>query len=411
MRRGQARRTIASPLAARITEARVVCMATPRGAPGSPPRDPAAMRPGGIGKEPRTMEFSMDTLGWTPAWAQAFASATGDGRDGLLPGRVAREDRDLYQVFTNRGELVARLSGRLRHAARERAALPAVGDWTALALARDGALARIQTVLARKSCFSRKAVFGGGPAGGAGKTAEQVLAANVDFAFLVSGLDEDFNPRRIERYLAIAWDSGARPVIVLNKSDLCGDLGAKRMAIERSSAGVPIHAVSATSGAGMEDLAPYLCPGWTVVFLGSSGVGKSSLINRLLGEERQRTRGVREFDGRGRHVTTARQMFVLSGGALLIDTPGLREIQPWEVEEGVGTVFDDIAALAEDCRFRDCRHLSEPGCAVKQAVAEGRLDEGRLSNYLRLQREEAALAVRRSLRARMVIDRRGKHLR
>ena len=355
------------------------------------------------------MEHSLEAFGWSPAWAQAFSASTGEAPGNLIPGRVTREDRDLYQVFTSRGEMPARLSGRLRHDSYERAALPAVGDWAALAVADDGAVARIEALLPRRSCFSRKAVFGGGVKGAPGRVEEQVLAANVDVAFLVSGLNEDFNPRRIERYLAIAWDSGARPVIVLNKVDLRADPGACIAAIESSAAGAPVHAVSAMSGAGLVELAPYLRYGITVVFLGSSGVGKSSLINRLLGEERQATRDVRAYDGRGRHVTSVREMFALPGGAVLIDTPGLREIQPWVDEQGVDTVFEDIETLAAGCRFRDCRHVSEPGCAVKQAVADGRLDGERLGNYLRLRREEAVLAVRRSMRARMVFDERGKH--
>jgi ribosome biogenesis GTPase len=254
-------------------------------------------------------------------------------------------------------------------------------------------------------------VRGGGPQYGPGRTEEQVLAANIDVAFLVSGLNEDFNARRVERYLAIAWDSGARPVVVLNKADLCREVEVRVAEIAASAAGAPIHAVSGITGDGVEALSAYLGRGRTVVFLGSSGVGKSTLVNRLLGVARQETREVREFDGRGRHVTTAREMIVLPSGGVLIDTPGLREIAPWDDGGGMGLVFDDIADLARDCRFRDCRHASEPGCAVKDAALAGRLDPKRLENFLRLRREQAVLAVRRSQRARMVMGKGGKRVR
>jgi len=345
-----------------------------------------------------TMSHTLVDLGWDSHFEQGFASCR---EDGLVPGRVSREDRDRYTVWTMDGEVAANPAGRLRHAALERGALPAIGDWVVLRPSADGGVGLIEAVLARKSCFSRKAVRAGGPQYGPGRTEEQVLAANIDTVFLVSGLNEDFNPRRIERYLATAWDSAARPVVILNKADICDDVPARVAEIESTAAGVAIHAMSATTNQGLEALAPYLAPGQTVIFLGSSGVGKSTLINRLLGSERQETREVREVDGRGRHVTTVREMIVLPEGAVLIDTPGLREIGLWDDGGGLERVFNDIAELAHECRFRDCRHASEPGCAVKAAIVQGRLDPGRLTNYLKLQREQAVLAVRRSQRARM----------
>jgi ribosome biogenesis GTPase / thiamine phosphate phosphatase len=353
------------------------------------------------------MHRALADLGWDAHFEQSFASYR---EEGLVAGRVAREDRDRCTVWTEAGELTGTPAGRLRHAAVERGGLPSVGDWVALRPSADGGAGLITAVLPRKSCFSRKAVSAGGPQYGPGRTEEQVLAANIDTAFLVSGLNEDFNPRRVERYLATAWESGALPVVILNKADLCADLPSRVAEIEASAAGVAIHALSAAENLGLEALAPYLAPGRTVVFLGSSGVGKSTIINRLLGRALCATGEVREYDGRGRHVTTAREMIVLPAGAVLIDTPGMREIQAWD-GAGVGLVFEDISELARGCRFRDCRHAGEPGCAVIEAIVEGRLDPGRLENYLKLQREQAVLAVRRSQRARMVMGKGGKRLR
>lgn len=353
------------------------------------------------------MSYALVDLGWDPQVEQQFSAYR---EDGIVAGRVAREDRDRYVVWAEHGELTAKPSGRLRHTATDRGALPAVGDWVAVRPSADGGVGLIEAIVPRRSSLSRKAVRAGGPQYGPGRTEEQVLAANVDVAFLVSGLNEDFNPRRVERYLAAAWDSGARPVVILNKADLCDDVPARVASIELSAAGVSIHAVSAATNRGLEALGPYLMRGQTVVFLGSSGVGKSTIINRLLGEELQGTREVKAIDGRGRHATTAREMIVLPGGAVLIDTPGLREIGLWDDGGGLELVFDDVTELARACRFRDCRHVSEPGCAVKEAVVQGRLDPKRLENYLRLQREQAILAVRRSQRARMFVGPGGKRL-
>jgi len=376
------------------------------------------------------MSEALEALGWNEHWAQAFSACSCAQDPAIIAGRVAREGRAGYRVLAAEGAFQARISGRLRHDAQERNAIPAVGDW--VALRRGGgsqttsrpvghgrrvthvahaSAALIEEILPRRSSFSRKAVRAGGSHLGPGRTEEQVLAANIDTVFLVSGLNEEFRTRRIERYLAIAWDSGARPVIVLNKSDLCDDLAARVAEVTPSAVNVPIHAMSAVSGDGISALDAYLALGQTVVFLGSSGVGKSSLINRLMGEERQETQPLRASGGRGRHVTTSREMFLLPRGAVLIDTPGLREIQAWEDDTGLSQVFEDIETLAASCRFRDCRHDTEPGCAVKQAVAEGRLDAGRLVSYLKLQQEAAVLAVRKSQRARMVYDPGGKRVR
>jgi ribosome biogenesis GTPase len=241
-------------------------------------------------------------------------------------------------------------------------------------------------VLTRRTAFSRRA---------AGRwTDEQIVAANVDTVLLVTSLNRDFNLRRIERYLALAWESGANPVVVLNKADLSADPGAWRLETASATAGVPVVITSAARGDGLSDLAEIVRNGGTTALLGSSGVGKSTLINALLGDSRQHVREIREGDDRGRHGTTSRQLFLVPGGGVLIDTPGMRELQLWDAQSGLEHAFADIDELARTCRFRDCSHDAEPGCAVTGAVAEGRLDSGRLDSYRRLQREERFLESR-----------------
>jgi ribosome biogenesis GTPase len=254
-----------------------------------------------------------------------------------------------------------------------------VGDWVALRPPTGDGRAMIHAILPRTSKFSRKSA--------GQRTDEQVVAANVDTIFLVSGLDGDFNPRRIERYLTAAWDSGAQPVVVLNKLDRCDDPERCLLETEAVAMGVPVHRVSALTGQGCDALRDYLGPGLTVGLLGSSGVGKSTLINRLLGREVQKTGDVRESDDRGKHTTTHRELFRVPTGGLLIDTPGLRELQLWEADQGIESAFADIEELAEDCRFGDCGHAGEPGCAVEEALASGTLAPERLESYCKLQRE------------------------
>jgi ribosome biogenesis GTPase len=237
---------------------------------------------------------------------------------------------------------------------------------------------------------------------------EQVVAANVDSVFLVAGLDAEFNLRRIERYLVLAMESGARPVILLNKADLAGDLAARIAETERVAAGIPVHATSTRTGLGFDALAAYLQPGRTLALLGSSGVGKSSIVNRLAGQDLLPTREVRETDSRGRHTTSHRQLVRLPGGALIIDTPGMREIQLWDVDDGVTEVFEDIEALTTGCRFRDCRHRTEPGCAVRAAVDEGRVEAGRLESYLKLEDERRAVEARADERAQQEAKRKAR---
>ena len=328
--------------------------------------------------------MTLTGLGWTPALTDAFAPHAADG---LVPARVAVAYGATFRVLTEEGDQLADVSGRLRHEARGRRDLPAVGDWVALKPSTlPGGRATIQAILPRTSLFSRKAA--------GDETVEQVLATNVDTAFLVTGLDHDFSLRRLERYLAMTWESGAAPVVLLNKADIAPALDRQVDEVRAIALGVPVHAISARQDRGLEALAPYLQPGRTVVVLGSSGVGKSTIINRLLGEDRLKTAEVRASDQRGRHTTTHRELVVLPGGALLIDTPGMRELQLWSADAGMDEAFDDIATIARDCHFADCRHETEPRCAVKAAVEAGTLPAGRLESYRKLQGELQSLAAR-----------------
>lgn len=314
--------------------------------------------------------------GWDDGWQDAFAPHAARG---LSPARVILEHTHIYTVAAERGETLGRVSGRFRHVAQERHDFPAVGDWVACRFEELTGRALIHAVLPRRSHFSRKM---------AGLTTDaQVVAANIDTIFIVTGCDRDFNLRRIERYLVLTWESGASPVILLNKADQAPDAEEKREQTEALARGVPLYLTSAKTGAGLDQLAVHLQRGRTVALLGSSGVGKSSIINRLIGRDLLRTAEVRESDSRGRHTTRQRQLVLLPDGAMVIDTPGMRELQLWDVGEGVGETFDDIEALAASCRFRDCGHVSEPGCAVREAVDRGDLPRERLENYLKLQAE------------------------
>ncbi len=295
-------------------------------------------------------------------------------------GRIAAEHRGAYRILTPDAELSAELDGKFRHRAQSRIDLPAVGDFVTYT-PLDDAHAVVRSLLPRKSAIVRKVA--------GNRTDEQVIASNVDTLFIVSSLDGDFNIRRLERYAILAWDGGVRPVIVLNKADLCDDPSFALDAIEATGWAIPVHRVCANDASAIEALSPYLAEGQTVALAGSSGVGKSTLTNALLGTHAQDTGGVRVSDDRGRHTTTSRQLFALPGGAALIDTPGMRELQLLSDAASIDDAFDDIGARAAECRFADCAHEAEPGCMVREAI-----DPDRLENYRKLLREAAYLERR-----------------
>ena len=328
-------------------------------------------------------------LGWTDELEAAFTTYAADGFE---PARVVAEHRGGYAVRSARGDRLAHVRGKLREEELF-GGMPTVGDWVVVVDA--GERFAIEGVLPRRTKVSRKTPWL--------RSDEHVLVANVDTVFIVSGLDADFNVRRLERYLATAWDSGADPVVVLTKLDI-GDPSLVHEA-ESVAIGVPVHAVSNVTGEGLETLDAYLAPGRTIVLLGSSGTGKSTLVNRLAGREVVPTGGLRN-DGRGRHTTRHRQLHALRNGALLIDTPGLRELQLWEGD--LDRAFADVAELATQCRFNDCAHGTEPGCAIRAALDDGSLDPERWASYGKLEREMARLAGRRSRHEHAELKRRWK---
>ena len=340
-------------------------------------------------------ELDRIELGWDESRNQHFEQYRSSG---LIPARVAAEHRERYSLLCEAGELSAEVSGRFQFTALGRSDYPAVGDWVAVAYDSGGGVSIIQAVLPRRTCFSRKAVLAGGKASSGGQTEEQVLAANVDTVFLVSGLDHDFKIRRIERYLAVAWESGSLPVIVLNKADVCANVEKHIETVGASAPGVAVHPMIASDGEGVEQLRQYLTVGKTIALLGSSGVGKSTIINRLCGFERQDTGGVRLDDSKGRHTTTKRELILIPEGGMVIDTPGMRQIKLWDDETGLHQSFADVEQLIAKCRFADCQHNSEPGCAVREAIETGELDPGRLQNYLKMGREVEALRIRKNVR-------------
>lgn len=336
------------------------------------------------------MSFDLHDLGWDAEWARQF---TPHAAEGLIPARVAIEFNHIYRLSAERGELQAQHAGRLRHQAEGREHLSAVGDWVAARPTPGEAAATIEAVLPRRSRFSRKV---------AGETTEeQIVAANIDTVFLVMGLDGDYNPRRLERYLLMAHESGARPVVLLNKSDVADHLAADLDEIAGLAVGIPVHAISARNRHGIDVIARYLGRGKTGALLGSSGVGKSTIVNALMGDDKLKTQDVRAGDSRGRHTTRHRHLILLGERGLLIDTPGMRELQLWTQSESARETFEDVETLAAGCHFTDCRHREEPRCAVKQAIADGTLAAGRLENYLKLQDEMRSLDERKDARAQI----------
>ena len=334
-------------------------------------------------------------FGWNETLAAQFEPWR--GKPHVEPGRVAIEFNYLYRVVLEEGDVEAVLTGRMKHHAERRSELPAVGDWVVVRRRADRGA--IVAVLPRHSRFSRKA---------AGHvTGEQVVAANVDVIFIVMALDADYSLRRLERYLLLSRESGAAPVVLLTKPDLSADPAA-RLAEVVAVAGAPVHLVTPRTGAGIDEVRTYLTPGRTGALLGSSGVGKSTIINRLAGSDVQKTREIRESDSKGRHTTTHRELVMLPGGGLIIDTPGMRELQLWDVAQSMHETFDDIARFAAACHFTDCRHRGEPRCGVKAAVEDGRLPASRLESYLKLQDEIAFVERQQDERAMLEEKRRAR---
>jgi ribosome biogenesis GTPase len=330
---------------------------------------------------------TLTQLGWNEQLSEEFEPHR---QAGLVPGRVAVQHRGAWDVLTDQGELRVDVAGRLRHEAASQAELPAVGDWVAVVARPGEGSGTIQAVLPRRTKFSRKTAWQAAE--------EQVLVANVDVVFVVTSLNEDLNLRRLERYLTLAWESGATPVIVLTKADLVDDPAPAVAEVESVAFGVPAIATSTRTRVGLEALRSWLPVGTTGALLGSSGVGKSTLVNALAGDELQLTREIRD-DGRGRHTTVRRELIVLADGGLIVDTPGMRELQLWDADEGLDEAFEDVTALFAGCRFSDCAHDTEPGCAVRAALEDGTLAADRWESYRKLQRELEHLERRLDKRA------------
>jgi ribosome biogenesis GTPase len=336
---------------------------------------------------PVVTENRLTRLGWDADWAAELAKLDDPQ---LRPARVGTEHRGAYVLLTEEGDQWASPTGKLRLDHKEGLGdLPTVGDWVAWRLPEQSDRGVVQAVLPRRTKISRKGAFN--------RTEEQVLAANVDIAFVTTAIPDDLNLRRLERYLATVWDSGAQPVIVLTKADLADDVAAAVAEVQTIAFGVPVHAVATPTGVGLEELRAYFRGNKTAVLLGSSGVGKSTIVNALQGNEEIETQETRD-DGRGRHTTTRRELHLLAGEGIVLDTPGIRELQLWGVEEGLEEAFEDIEALAAQCRFSDCTHEHEPGCAVQAALASGALPVARWESYRKLQAELATLAARQESR-------------
>lgn len=334
--------------------------------------------------------MNLTTLGWNKKYETAFEDAE---KQGYKAGRVFAEYKNFYKVQYEEGEVLAEVSGKLLYEALQQEDLPAVGDWVVISPRQSEGRGTIHQILPRSSKFSRKV---------AGvNTREQIIAANIDTVFIVNSVNNDFNLRRMERYLLLAWESGANPVIILSKADLCENIEEIIEEAETVAIGVPIHAVSTYTGSGMDALKQYFGEGQTVALLGSSGVGKSSLINYLLGDAIQKVKELRHDGQKGQHTSTHREIFILPEGGLIIDTPGMREIQLWDAAEGLQETFEDVEAIASQCFFKDCKHAKEPGCAVREALQNGTLAEERLESYKKLERELRFLEQKQATASRL----------
>jgi ribosome biogenesis GTPase / thiamine phosphate phosphatase len=332
--------------------------------------------------------MQLGDLGWSPFFESCFEEYRAKGYSAM---RIVRVNRGNYIASNGVSDFSCEVTGKFSFQSEGKSGFPTAGDWVVASEVPNEPKAMIHTVLPRKSAFSRKV---------AGQTADkQVIAANIDMVFIVAGLDLNFSLRRIERYLSLAWESRAVPVVLLNKSDLCQDTEAKKSEVESIAVGVDVCMLSARQQSGVDVLRNYIKPGQTFAFIGSSGVGKSTIINALLGTNRLAVNEVSELGSRGRHTTTFRELIVLPAGGMVIDTPGMRELQVWGDEIGLKQTFDDIEDFSMRCRFKDCSHENEPGCAVQTAVENGSLDSKRLESYKKLKREFAYLADRQTMKA------------
>ncbi|HSI84163.1 MAG TPA: ribosome small subunit-dependent GTPase A [Candidatus Methylacidiphilales bacterium] len=344
---------------------------------------------------PPAPDFSrLALLGWNDQFAQLAAQQL-EGLEAQkhLIARVVEELRGYYTLHDGEKETLARIAGKLRHEAAQRIDFPAVGDWVTYSVRPGEKRATLHSVLPRLSKFSRQAA--------GDETEEQLLAANLNTVFIVTSLNRDLNARRLERYLTLVMQSGAAPVVILNKTDICDEVAAIAKLVRKTAGEAPVIPISALKGRGVEKLKPWLAAGQTVALLGSSGAGKSTLVNRLLGEDRQVVRDIRGTDDRGRHTTTSRHLFVLPGGGMVIDTPGLRELHMWDGEEGIAQAFTDVEEIALKCKFTNCRHEKEPGCAVQAARTAGKLSEGRFAGYQKLRSEIEAQKSREEKAAKV----------